>query len=214
MAKSLKKEILRKLFHLMELPVLLVYALFRHYWSEKVAILALTAMFLVLMEMEYIRLEVKPKLPSHLNIFREKERNNVTGSIFFIAATIITFAVFDYTIAILALMLTVFGDLASALIGIKFGKHKIFHKKSFEGFLAGLAMNLVVGFLILPSYPAIFISMALVASIVELMTGKLDDNLTVPLFAGFTGQIIAYTLGAQLNVFPVSLEWIFSFLTF
>jgi dolichol kinase len=171
-------------------------------------------MFLVLMEMEYIRLEVKPKLPNHLNIFREREKNNVTGSIFFIAATIITFAVFDYTIAILALMLTVFGDLASALVGIKFGKHKIFHKKSFEGFLAGLAMNLVVGLLILPSYPAIFISMALVASIVELMTGKLDDNLTVPLFAGFTGQIIAYTLGAQLNVFPVTFEWIFSFLTF
>jgi hypothetical protein len=56
--------------------------------------------------------------------------------------------------------------------------------------------------------------MALVASIVELMTGKLDDNLTVPLFAGFTGQIIAYTLGAQLNVFPVTLQWIFGFLAF
>jgi len=213
-AKSLKKEILRKLFHLMEVPVLIVYSLFRNYWSEKVAILALTAMFLVLMEMEYIRLEVKPKLPSHMNIFREREKNNVTGSIFFIAATIMVFGAFDYTIAILALMLTIFGDLASALIGIQFGKHKIFHKKTFEGFMAGLAMNLLVGFLILPTYPAIFICMALVASIVELMTGKLDDNLTVPLFAGFTGQIIAYSLGAQLNVFPAPLQALFSYLTF
>lgn len=212
MPKSLKKEILRKFFHLLEVPVLVIYSIVRFYWSEKIAILTLTAMFLVLLEIEYVRLEVKPKIPKHLNVFRRKEKNNVVSSIFFIAATIIAFAVFDYSIALTALLLTVFGDLASALIGIKFGKHKVFRQKSLEGFLAGLAMNLMVGFLIFPAYPALYISMALVASTVELLTGKLDDNLTVPLFAGFTGHIIAFLLQLDLSYFPGHLSWLFSLL--
>ena len=207
--RSLKKEILRKLFHLLEIPVLIGYSLIRYFWSEKISIIVLTALFLLLLEIEYIRLEVKLKIPSFMDILRPHERNNITGSIFFISATIISFAVFDYGIALLALLLTVFGDLTSALIGIKFGKHVIFKKKTMEGFLAGLGTNLLVGFLLIPAYPAIYITMAIVASTVELLTGKLDDNLTVPLFAGFTGQIIAYTLHANLTLFPGPLEPLF-----
>jgi phytol kinase len=209
MAKSLKKEILRKLFHLMEVPVLLAYSVARYYWSERVAIMTVTVFFLILMEVEYVRLEVQTLIPRHLNVFRAREKNNVTGSIFFVAATIIVFAVFDYSIALNALLLTVFGDLASALIGIKFGKRKLFRQKTLEGFLAGLLMNLMVGFLVMPDYPAIYIAMAFVASIVELLTGKLDDNLTVPLFAGFLGQVIASSFGANLGGFPGPLTWLF-----
>jgi phytol kinase len=210
MSKSLRKEILRKMFHLMEVPVLLVYALTRFFWSEKIAILALTGLFLLLMEIEYIRLEVKPKIPNAFNVFRAKERDNVAGSIFFVAATIMAFSVFDYSIALVALLLTVFGDLAAALVGIKFGKIKIFRDKSLEGFLAGLVMNLVVGFLIMPDFPALYITMAFVASTVELLTGKLDDNLTVPLFAGFTGQIVAFMTRVDLSAFPGPMQWFFN----
>lgn len=209
MAKSLKKEILRKLFHLLEIPVLLGYSLIRYFFSEKLAIMALTALFLLLLETEYVRLEVKPKIPSYLDILRPHERNNITGSIFFVSATIICFAVFDYGIALMALFLTVFGDLVSALIGIRFGKHVIFKKKTMEGFLAGLGTNLLVGFIFIPAYPAVYITMAIVASTVELLTGKLDDNLTVPLFAGFTGQIIAMSINASLTAFPGPLEPLF-----
>lgn len=212
MAKSLKKEIMRKLFHLMELPTLLVYSIIRFYWTERVAIMALTGLFLVLMEIEYVRLEWKPKLPipKSFDILRPHERDNVASTIFFVAATIIAFSVFDYAIAMTALFLTVFGDLVAALIGIKFGKRKIYKQKSLEGFIAGLITNLAVGFLLLPDYPFIYIMMAFVASIVELLTGKLDDNLTVPIFAGFTGQIIAFSANVHLPAFPWPLEWLFS----
>ncbi len=212
MAKSLRKEILRKLFHLLELPVLLAYSFTRFYWGERVAIMALTGLFLLLMEAEYVRLELKPKfvLPKSLDILRPRERDNITGTIFFVAATIIAFSVFDFAIAITALLLTVFGDLFSALIGIKFGKRKIFKQKTLEGFIAGFITNLAVGFLLLPDYPALYITMAFVASTVELLTGKLDDNLTVPLFAGFTGQLIVYGMHIQLSGFPWPLEWMFS----
>lgn len=198
---SLYKEIIRKLFHLMELPVLLAYTLLRQYFSQRVGILGLTLLFLILLEVEYVRLEYMPKLPNFIAL-RKREMNNVTGTIFFIAATIIAFSAFDYPIAMTAMLLTIFGDLASALIGIKFGRHKIHKNKTLEGFLGGLAVNCVIGYLFLPLYPVIFLSMAFVASIVELFTGKLDDNLTIPLFAAFTGQMIAYFLAIPLAVFP------------
>lgn len=202
MAPSLKKEILRKFFHLMEVPAVLVYSLIRHFWSEQAAAIALTALLLLLLEIEYIRLEVKPKLPRVLNVFRARERNNVTSMVFFVAATIISFGTFDYDIALLALLLTVFGDLVSALVGIKFGRHILVGKKTWEGFLAGLVMNIIVGFLVIPSLPVVFIPMALVASLVEVLTNKLDDNITVPLFAGFSGQMIVYALNITALGFP------------
>jgi dolichol kinase len=194
----------------MEVPVLLAYTVTRYFWSEKIAILVLTGLFLLLMEIEYIRLETKIKIPNSVNVFRAKEKDNIASSIFFVAATIMAFSVFDYSIALTALLLTVFGDLVSALIGIKFGKIKVFRQKSLEGFLAGLVMNLFIGFLIMPDYPALYITMAFVASTVELLTGKLDDNLTVPLFAGFTGQIVAFMTRVDLSAFPGPMQWLFN----
>lgn len=214
MNNSLKKEILRKLFHLMEIPVILMYSYIHFVWGHRIGILALTALFLILLEVEHIRLEVRPKLPKILNILRPRERNNVTGTVFFISATIIAFSAFDYSIAILALLLTVFGDLASALIGIRFGKHKIIKNKTLEGCIAGFLINIVVGFLLLPEFPIVFISMAIVASLVELITNKLDDNLTVPVFSGFAGQIIVYFFAISLPKFPSAILYFFSFMPF
>ncbi len=200
--KSLRKEILRKLFHLMEVPVLIGYTIIRHYFNERLATLIITVLFLLLLEIEYIRLEYHPKIPEMFDVLRHKEQNNITGTIFFIAATIIVFAAFDYPIAVTALLLTVFGDLAAALVGIKFGTIFLHKDKTLQGLLAGFTMNCVIGYLFLPDYPLIFIPMAVVASVVELLTGKLDDNLTVPLFSAFTGQIMAYLTNAPLTTFP------------
>lgn len=197
----------------MEIPVLLGYSIIRFYVDERFALLGLTALFLVLLQIEYVRLEAKLKIPSVIDVLRPRERNNVTGSIFFVAATIIVFSAFDYGIALTALLLTIFGDLVSALIGIKYGKHKIFKKKTLEGFLAGLGANLCVGVLLIPAFAIIFIPMAVIASLVELITNKLDDNLTVPLFAGFTGQMIALVMQVDLTAFPGPLSFFFSFLS-
>lgn len=186
----------------MELPVLLAYTWINHIFSHRIGILALTVLLLILLQIEYIRLEYKPKIPEMFNVFRHKEKNNVTGTIFFIMATIVVFAAFDYAIALTALLLTVFGDLFSALVGIKFGRHFLKKGKTFEGFFAGLVVNIGIAFLLFPSFPPLYLSMALVASLVELLTGKLDDNLTVPLFAAFTGQIMSYFLQIPLGSFP------------
>jgi len=137
-----------------------------------------------------------------VDILRRKERDGIASNIFFIASTIICFAAFDYPVAALALLMTVFGDLAAALVGISFGRIRVHRRKTLEGFIAGLAMNVLMGYLLMPEQPLIFLPMALTASLVELWTGKLDDNLTVPLAAGFVGQLLYYYFQIHLTTFP------------
>ena len=103
--RMLYKEILRKLIHLLELPVLLGYTLLASFYGFKIAILALTALLIILLEIEYIRLEYKIELPEPIDVLRPSEKDNIAGSIFFIISTIICFAAFDYPIALIALLL-------------------------------------------------------------------------------------------------------------
>ena len=213
--RVLRKEALRKFIHLLELPVLLGYTLLASFYGIKVAILALTALLIILLEIEYIRLEYKLKLPAVIDIMRRREKDNIAGSIFFVASTIICFAAFDYAIALMALLLTVFGDMAAAMIGIKFGRTRIFHKKTLEGFMAGFIVNILIGYIIMPGEWQIFLPMALTASLVELWTGKLDDNLTVPLAAGFAGQMLIFIWQTGLPSFPGPfLQWVISWIPF
>jgi dolichol kinase len=192
-------ELLRKLFHLSGLFIVVLYTLLLNYFSSSVAILSITALLLLLLEIEYIRLEHKPKLATVFSaLFRKHERNNIASSVFFVISCVICFAAFDYWIAVLAMFMTVFGDLFAAIIGKAFGKLRIWRKKTLVGTMSGLGANLLVGLLILPLSPIVFIPMAFIASSVEMITNKLDDNLTVPLFAGFAGQMIVKLLDLPL----------------
>lgn len=213
--QAVKRELLRKCVHLLELPVLLVYTILAALYGPKIGILALTVLLIILLEIEYIRLEYKLKLPLVVDILRRHEKDNIAGSIFFVASTIICFAAFDYPIALLAMLLTVFGDLMSALVGITIGRTRIYRRKTLEGFLAGFMTNLAVGYLVMPGEWVIFVPMALTASLVELWTGKLDDNLTVPLAASFVGQILVVMWQSGLPSFPGPLlQAIINFLPF
>ena len=194
---DLSKEVFRKLIHLLEVPIIVGFSLLQFYFSRQIAILSLTGLLLLLLEIEYIRIDYQTHIGSQITNFfskllRRRERNNIISSIFFIISTIIAFSAFDYSIALLALLLTVFGDLTASIMGTAFGKKKIFRNKSYVGTIAGFIVNVIIGWIILPDYPTIFLPMAATASIVETLTQKLDDNLTVPLFAGFIGQLILF----------------------
>lgn len=129
------REILRKLFHLYQLPVILGYILIRYQFSERVAIFTLVILLMLILEFEILRLELKVKFPDPFGIMRKTEKHNATGMLYMILSTIVVFAVFDFKIALVALLLTVFGDLASAIVGLQYGKRLIKNGKSWEGFL-------------------------------------------------------------------------------
>lgn len=204
---SLTKEIYRKFIHLLQIPVIVGYTLIAATLTPRIGLWALTAVLLILIELEYLRLEYRPTITKKWLtklierwILRKREKNNVVSAVFFVAGAIISFSVFDYRVALLALLFVALGDLVSALTGISWGKKKIFRKKTYLGSLCGFLMNLIVGYFVMPEFPQIFLPMAITASIVETITQKLDDNLTVPLFSGFIGQLLVLLLGLKMPI--------------
>ena len=115
------------------------------------------------------------------------------GVIYFLSATIISLAVFNPKIALAALLMTTFGDMIAALVGKRYGTTLIYRNKTWAGFLGELITNLIVGFLVLDKIYVI-LGMAFVATIVETLVDELDDNLLIPLFSGFVGQVILFSL--------------------
>jgi len=200
-------EGLRKLVHISGLLTVIAYTLLFHYFSDRVAILGLTAFLLLVLEFEYLRIEHRPKIIAIFDsLFRKHEKNNLAGSVFYVISCIICFAAFDYWIAIVAMFMTAFGDVFAAIVGRAIGGEKIYKNKTWIGTLAGLASNILVGLLILPNLYYVVLPMAFLATFVEMITNKLDDNLTVPVFSGFLGQMIVYFFAIDLP--PVA----FSFL--
>lgn len=195
-------EIGRKIIHITILIVLAAYFLIQDslvnagytaVLAKQVALLFLVALLIVFLILEYFRLELGWKMPFFSQFIRPKEQNRMYGVIYFLSATIISLAVFDYKIAMAALLMTTFGDMVAALVGKRYGTTLIYRNKTWAGFLGELATNLIVGFLILDSIYVI-LGMALAATIVETMVDELDDNLLIPIFSGFAGQIILFSL--------------------
>jgi len=196
MTWPLLTEIKRKAFHLLILLVLIGYVFIEKVYGKQTALISLVGLLMLFLIAEYFRLELGFRMPLFDGIIRPKERERYYGVVYFISAAIICLAVFDFRIALAALLMTTFGDMTAALIGKKYGTTTIFKNKTLTGTLAGLGVNILVGFFVLlNSYNVyIIIAMAFVAAIVEAFVDELDDNLLIPLFAGFIGQMLVIFL--------------------
>ena len=198
MAWSFLHEIGRKMIHISILFVLLIHYLIESRYPKKgFALLFLVFLLILFIVLEFMRLELGWKVPVFSAFIRPKEQNRMFGVVYFISATIISLAVFEYKIALAALLMTTFGDMAAALVGKKYGTSLIYRNKTWAGFWSEIVTNLFVGFIVLKDITGsvfIFASMAFVATIVETVVDELDDNLLIPLFSGFVGQVIYLSL--------------------
>lgn len=202
MAWGLIHEIGRKIIHITILIVLAAYFLiqdklvasgYSQILAKQVALLALVALLILFLILEYFRLELGWKMPFFSQFIRPKEENRMYGVIYFLSATIISLAVFDHKIALAALLMTTFGDMVAALVGKKYGTTLIYRNKTWAGFIGELLTNLVVGFLVLDSI-YIILGMAITATVVETLVDEMDDNLIIPVCSGFAGQVILFSL--------------------
>ncbi|MBU0466841.1 MAG: SEC59/DGK1/VTE5 family protein [Nanoarchaeota archaeon] len=203
MTFTFKNELARKFVHFLSLFIILVYFLASDFFSEKIALIILVLILIILLEFEYLRIELGNKIPILSKIWsymrRKKEKDKLGGDIFFVIGAILVLAVFDLRIAIAAILMTTLGDLSAALIGKKFGKHPLLKTKSWEGTIAEFIVNIIIGISVFIIYTGtsfanwqawtIILVMALTATFVETVVNKLDDNLLIPVFAGFNGQI-------------------------
>lgn len=93
--------------------------------------------------------------------------------------------------------MTVIGDLTAAIVGTYLGKNRISknNDKTWEGSSAELAANLIIGISL--AGPVIGTIMALTATAAETFITAIDDNLSVPIFAGFVGEIVRIAIKTQ-----------------
>ncbi|MEO0075585.1 MAG: hypothetical protein ABIK31_05695, partial [candidate division WOR-3 bacterium] len=130
-----------------------------------------------------------------ITIYKDKEQVRISSMTLFLLGCFLSFLLFERTIAFCVMVFLIFGDLSAKMLGLAYGKHKLFNK-TLEGSLAHLLACLVLGYIIhlfvyMPS-SLIFIG-AFVATIVEVLPFNIDDNLSVPVI---TGAIL--TIGLQL----------------
>ena len=198
---SLKRELQRKAVHVTSVLIVIFY-----YFLPKEAILLPLTLFLILfLEVEFIRLDLRLKLPFFHKLYRENEKDRLSGNVFFLIGAIIAISVFSKEIAIAAILMTTIGDASAAIFGKRFGRTWIpkLKDRAVEGCMAEFIVDLLIGFVFLGSWPVILV-MAGTATIVETVVNKIDDNLLIPLFSGFNAQILTYIISSgYLSFLPI-----------
>jgi dolichol kinase len=179
-------EIKRKLIHLLGLSVPLLY----WFTSQKV-----TLWFVGIAVACGIFIEVARLKSERFNQFifkiiggyaRKHEQTKITGATYYVVAAFLAVRFFSKEVAISSLLFLTLGDSVAALVGTRFGSHRVF-RKSIEGSLACLSICAVVGWLLLGWVGLIG---AVAAAFIELAPIPVDDNLRIPLVSGVLMQVI------------------------
>ncbi|MBI2066794.1 MAG: hypothetical protein HYW02_01665 [Deltaproteobacteria bacterium] len=176
---ELKKELWRKFIHMGIIIALPIAAI-----SKGVLVLVIVACAIMYLSHEsFVRqggsVPFLSEAVAKAKRLREKE---IAQSPFFMGLGVgITLLVFPFKPAAAGLLQLAFADVASAIIGITYGKHKLKHspKKSWEGTTAYFLTALIV-MAFFYSWP-IAIFLAIVGAFIESLPYQDWDNLLIPL---------------------------------
>lgn len=141
-------------------------------------------------------------------IMRENEVDRIAGTTYLLTGVIILAVFFEERIVGLSMLFLAFADPIASLVGIKYGKDKLFNNKSLQGFIAAFAVCFILTWIFLyfsnvASYVLVLSLLAgVIGAVAELIPfGKLDDNFTMPLFSS-VGLTILF---ASFNVFGITI---------
>jgi len=112
-------------------------------------------------------------------------------------AVLLTILTFPKPVALIAIYTLGIADPLAAVVGIRWGTREVIPDRSIEGMTAYFVAALVVAATVLTCATAVEPTRAFGAALViacaatafELVPLRLDDNLTIPLFVGFTAWI-------------------------
>ena len=135
---------------------------------------------------------------------REISRKRLNGATYVLIAATLSVIIFPKIIAVTGFIILIISDMASALVGRRFGKHR-FLAKSLEGSAAFFITAIVVVLLTpkidyLPGEYIIGGMAAAVGAVVEALPIDIDDNLTIPVGVGITMWIGYAILLPGLNL--------------
>lgn len=140
-------------------------------------------------------------------VYRAEEQLKESAAIPYVIATLLTILIFPKVVAISAILTLAIADPLSAIIGIKYGKHRIVPNKSLEGSAAFFSACFLCIFVVfslaqvggtMASLFAYSVISAFLCSCVEMLPLRIDDNLTIPIFTSTTLWILGHLFSLGL----------------
>jgi dolichol kinase len=199
-----KAELARKAIHFCSLSIPVIY----YFIDRTLALEILVPVTLAFLTVDLLRYYHKPTADLFYTVFRFMLRKHeldhtskrLNGASNVLIAATLCILVFPKLIVLTAFPILIISDSVAALFGRRFGKRK-FLQKSAEGSLAFFIFALIVVYFT-PKFEysvteyMIGAAAALVGTIVEAGSWKIDDNLSIPLSVG------AVMWGLYLLLYP------------
>jgi ceramide glucosyltransferase len=175
-------QIYRKIWHFSFIWVPILY---HHGLSSRAAILLSLVAVAFFLVFDLVRLNwergneiVYRYLPW---LLKEQERRTLNTAIYFALSCLICATFFERRVAALSVALLCVGDPAAAIVGTRYGSIRILNK-SLQGSLACFVVCYGVSLIVFD--PTIAFWAALTATFFELISSRLNDNLSIPIFTG------------------------------
>jgi dolichol kinase len=189
-----KGEILRKLIHLFSLSIPIVY----YYIPRNSAIIILSILTFAALVLDISRYSHPAITKFFYMVFgfmlrpheMDHQKRNLNGATYVLISALACVIIFPKIIFVTAFAILIVCDSMAALIGRRYGRHKLF-SKSWEGTIAFFVSGIIVVLLspkaaYIPLEYLIGIAAAFIGAIAENISfGWADDNLTIPLSVGF-----------------------------
>ncbi|MGD9141956.1 MAG: SEC59/DGK1/VTE5 family protein [bacterium] len=178
-------EVRRKLVHLVALLIPVLYYLWPSAAQAKALLLG---GMIIAVGVDTFRLG-EPRYRRLLHslsgeLIRPGEKENLLGSTCLLIASTITVFLFPKQVAVAALCFLIIGDTVAALVGRRFGRIRLFGRKTLAGSLAFFVVAFAAGSVIpgLDTYTALI--GAAVAAVAEALPLPVDDNFSIPILSG------------------------------
>ena len=178
----------RRLWHL---SACLSIALAAWFLSSTTLLIGLGLVTFFFLTFEVVRLKV-PRvngwLFSHFgSLLREEEKSRLITSSYVLIAALVAYLAFGRDVAVLSVCFLAVGDVAAGIVGPYIGRTRLFGK-ALEGdlacFLACLTAGIALHFAGLEIGLVAILGGSAAATIGQAIRNPVDDNLTLPLFAG------------------------------
>ena len=186
-------EIFRKFIHVLSaiIPLSHIYV-----FKEKIDMI----LFLSLMLIFCFFIENARNNPQTNKVFKKylffmmrnfEKKGSLTGATWVFVGSLLSIIIVPSPFCIIALFFLSFGDTFAAIIGIKYPYFKI-GEKTLSGSFACFISCLGVGFIFNQKLDIeILIFGAMVASVVELISFNINDNVSIPLVSGCAMYIVS-----------------------
>jgi dolichol kinase len=208
MVDTLREETKRKVGRILLGTILILSAVYIKNTSG-IIILRNTVFFftLIALLLDFLRVEFRVPFPFLQDQFllRPCEKTGLHGTTTALIACVIALAFFDFDIAMAAIAISIYGDSLAAIFGTLSGTggFRVYRNKTVAGSLTMIIISAIVAYFFLQNI-FIIIPMAILATLLEMVTEHLQDDIMICVFTPFVGQLVAKLLG--LRPFPAGFQ--------